>query len=134
MYLVGKGADVMGPGTSTVQRIDWSRANEMQLMDSVRGRGPGLGCVPEFRSDCRQMGMGCACGGTCRECGLGLFDSMDPTAWGWQEWAIVGVGGYMLTSMLFTGRRAARQVRESVSSRVKGARRRLGRRVAGGTS
>lgn len=110
MYLVGKGHEHMGPGTSMVQRIDWSRANETQLMDSVRGRG--LGSVPEFAADCRQMGrykgMGCACS---RGCGLGLFDSgMDLSTWGWPEWGIVALGGYMLFSTVFTTGRAARRI------------------------
>jgi hypothetical protein len=143
MYLVGKGHDHEGPGTSMVQRINWTRANEVQLMKSNRGIGPGLGdygsSVPEFFSDCRAMskgcndfrGFGCACTKPGMNCGMGLFDTMNPTSWGWQEWAIVGAGGYMLTSMFFTGRRAGRQVREGVSKRVRGARKRLAAKVAG---
>lgn len=111
MYLVGKGADVMGPGTAMVQRIDWTQAQE--------GETRGMGCA--------SRGLGCAC----ESKGLGLFDSFNPSAWTWQEWAAVGIGGYMLTSMFFTGRRAARQVREGVSGRVRRARRRVGARIAG---
>lgn len=104
MYLVGKGADVMGPGTSTVQRIDWTPPQERQM-----------------------QGMGCA---ACKQ-GMGIFESFDPSSWTWKEWAAFGIGGYILTSVFFTGRRAARQVREGVSGRVRRARRRVGARIAG---
>ena len=108
MYLAGTGADIMGPGTSLVQRIEWTPPQERQL-----------------------EGLGCACGGGCGcRAGLGLFDSMDPTTWGWQEWLTVGVGGYMLTSIFFTGKRAARQVGEG----VRHARRRVGKRVGSAIS
>lgn len=111
MYLVGKGSNVMGPGTSMVQRIDWSRANETQLMNGLRGRGPGLGSVPEFVDDRRQMsrfkGMGCGC----KKCGLGLFDTgLDVSGWSWPEYALVALGGYMVMSTVFTTGRAARRI------------------------
>jgi hypothetical protein len=49
--------------------------------------------------------MACGCAG------LGLFDSgMDYTQWGWQEWGIVILGGYMVVSTLFTTKRAAKAV------------------------
>jgi hypothetical protein len=64
--------------------------------------------------------------------GLGLFESgFDFSQWTWQEWLVVGMGGYMLTSMFFTGRRAARQVREGVGKRVKRTRRSLADKIAG---
>jgi hypothetical protein len=77
-------------------------------MDAARG----LGSVPEFAADCRQMGrykgMGCACR---RECGLGLFDGgLNPSTWGWPELAIVFLGGYMVFSTVFTTGRAARRI------------------------
>ncbi len=76
-------------------------------------------------------GLGCGCGKSCGQ-GLGLFEGgLDVSTWGWPEWAAVAVGGYMLTSIFFTGRRAVRQVREGVSNRVKRGRRRLGARIAG---
>jgi hypothetical protein len=63
---------------------------------------------------------------------MGLFDSgMDFSLWTWQEWLVVAMGGYMLTSMFFTGRRAARQVGEGVRSRVRRGRRKLGSKIAG---
>jgi len=129
MYLVGKGHDHMGPGTSMVQRIEWSRANEVQMMKAMKGIGPGLGCVglgctglvPEFASDCRQMerykGMGCACE-RMPYCGLGLFDSMDPNTWTWQEWAVVAVGVYAGLSLLGDTKRGAARVRR-VSTAVR---------------
>jgi hypothetical protein len=115
MYLIGKGSDVMGPGTSMVQRIDWTQDQETQLRNAQIGRGSGLGCVglgclglgsvPEFAADCRQMsrykGMGCGARDQMPYCGLGLFDSgMDFTTWGWPEWALVGVGVYAGLSLL----------------------------------
>ena len=118
MYLIGKGHEHMGPGTSMVQRIDWTRADENQLMKaSQRGVGcvglgcVGLGSVPEFADDFRQMtryrGMGCGCG----KCGMGLFDSgFNPSGWGWPEMAIVGLGAYMVLSTVFTTGRAARRI------------------------
>lgn len=105
MYIAGQGHEHLGPGTSMVQRINWTPPQERQA-----------------------EGLGCACGG---KCGMGLFDSMDPSAWTWQEWAAIGIGGYLVTSLLFTGRRAARQLSEGVSARVKKHRRRLGARIAG---
>ena len=84
---------------------------------------------------CQGMGGnagGCGCEGNCGMTGLGLFEAgTDFTSWGWQEWLVVGLGGYVLTSMFFTGRRAARQIGEGVSSRVRRGRRRLGSRIAG---
>ena len=69
----------------------------------------------------------CAHGGSCKS-GMGLFDSgMDFTQWTWQEWLVVGLGGYMLTSMVFGTKRAVRGARRG----VKRARRRLAAKVAG---
>ena len=76
MYVIGKGADIMGPGPSLVQRTDWTSPQERQMRKGF-GCGKGLG--------------GCGCGGKCG--GLGLFDSMDPSTWGWQEMAAAGVVG-----------------------------------------
>lgn len=136
MYLVGQGHEHLGPGTSMVQFLG------PQLEGAFNGGLGAVGGVEEFFGDCKTMrggcaesrGFGCAgCGGKCKTgCGMGLFDGgLDPSSWGWQEWAVVGVGGYVLTSIFFTGRRAVRQVRSGVSSRVRGARRRLAARVAG---
>ena len=102
MYIAGKGQENTGPGTSL-----------------------SLFSPPNYK-----VGMaGCGCD---KYSGLGLFDSgMDFTAWGWQEWFAVGIGGYVLTSMLFTTRRAGRQISEGVGKRVRGARRKLGKRISG---
>jgi hypothetical protein len=117
VYLMGAGHEHMGPGTSMVQRIDWTQANETQL----GGLGcVGLGCVglvPEFAADGRQMtryrGMGCGCKGL--GCGgLGLFESgIDFSGWGPVEWTLVALGGYMALSTLFTTQRGAERVRKS---------------------
>jgi hypothetical protein len=110
MYLMGQGHEHQGPGTSLVQRIDWTAANEAQL---VAGR-TGLGC-------------GGNCG--CKECrGLGLFESgTDFRGWGWQEYLAVGLGGYILTSMVFTGKRAVGSARAG----MRRGRQRLGKKIAG---
>lgn len=131
MYLIGKGHTHEGPGTSMVQRINWTGAQERQL-----GRGMGtVGGAPEFWSDCKTMGgragLGCGCTAPCSQCGLGLFDSMDPTTWTWQEWFVVGLGGYVVVSMFFTSKRAARQVSEGVGKRVRRSRRKLAAKIAG---
>jgi hypothetical protein len=73
----------------------------------------------------------CAHGGSCKS-GLGLFDSgMDFSQWTWQEWLVVGLGGYMLTSMAFGTKRAVRAAGEGARRGVKRARRRLAAKVAG---
>lgn len=82
---------------------------------------------------CSGLG-GCGCGGTCKG-GLGLFDSgMDFTTWGWQEWGIVIVGGYVALSTVFNTQRAVGRVRafpSDVRASVKRGRKRLGKRIAG---
>ena len=98
MYVIGKGQDINGPGTSMVQRIAWDRASETQL-----NKAAGLG-------GCRGMG----CGGMkgCGCAGLGLFDAgMDFTTWGWPEWGIVGVGVYAAMSLLGDTKRGVDRTR-----------------------
>ena len=123
MYLVGEGHEHMGPGTSMVQRINWTRPQEMRLMNASQGRGMGtVGMVPEFFSDCRTMGkrgLGCGCTTPCANCGLGLFDSMDFTTWGWPEYVIIGIAGYMFVSTIFTTKRAVGRVRALPGERRK---------------
>ena len=89
---------------------------------------PGLHGCAGCTSGCKcKAGLGCSCNK-----GMGLFDSgMDFTSWTWQEWMVVGLGGYVVVSMLFTTRRAARQIGEGVRSRVKRTRRRMGSAIAG---
>jgi hypothetical protein len=122
MYLMGQGHEHTGPGTSMVQRVNWSQDQETQLRNALLGRGPGLGSVPEFAADLRQMtryqGMGgCGCAGLAGcPCsgGLGLFDSgLDFSGWGVPEFAIVALGGYVLLSTVFTTQRATRRVQKS---------------------
>jgi hypothetical protein len=92
MYLMGKGQSPLGPGTATVQMIDWTRTQERQI-----------------------AGLGCACQ---QKPGLGLFESLDPRTWGWQEISIAVLGAYTLISVFSTTSRAARSV-----SRYRGERR-----------
>lgn len=60
--------------------------------------------APVFYTPPKGLGRcGCGCSGTC-ECaaasGLGLFDSgFDLTQWGIAEWATVGIGLYLATSL-----------------------------------
>ncbi len=114
MYLVGQGHEHLGPGTSLVQRINWTGAQEAEM----RGFGR-VGGVAEFYPDCRAMsrscaerGLGCGCSGKCGTgCGLGLFDGgLDPSTWGPAEIAIVALGGYMVISTVFTTKRAVSRV------------------------
>jgi hypothetical protein len=66
-------------------------------------------------------GGGCGCGGTCGGCGgghhshghgMGLFDSgMDYTQWGWQEWAAVAAGAYVVLKLVGDTKRATRATR-----------------------
>ena len=72
---------------------------------------------------------GCGCEGNCGMTGMGLFESgMDFSAWGWQEWLVVGLGGYVLTSMFFTTKRAARRLRALPGERRRRKAARLGKR------
>lgn len=104
MYLVGEGHEHLGPGTSMVQRINWTPGQERQLENA----GRGLGC------GCRGMA-GCPCSG-----GLGLFDTgLDLSGWSWPEYAIVIIGGYMVLSTLFTTKRAVSRVRAMPGERRK---------------
>lgn len=65
----------------------------------------GLGCGP-----------GCGCG-SCQSRGMGLFDSMSPTSWGWSEWILVAIGLYAIGSLFFQTRRGVRTVRRTVKGR-----------------
>lgn len=114
MYLMGKGHEHEGPGTSMVQRIHWGEAQETQLSDT-------------FQPDVTGRGLGsCGCKGCAK--GLGLFETgFDVSGWTWAEWGIVLLGAYAAYSMLFTTRTAA----SAVSSGVRRTRKRLARRVAG---
>ncbi len=95
MYLIGQGHEHLGPGTSMVQRINWTQAEEDQ------GRG-----------------MGCACSE--KRAGMGLFDSgLDISGWSWPEYALAGVGAYMVMSTVFTTRRAVGRVRAIPGDRRK---------------
>jgi hypothetical protein len=70
---------------------------------SVVPRSPGLGC-----------GGSCGCGGTCGKhdhAGLGLFDSMDWTTWGLGEWTAIGIGTYVLMSIIGDTKRGVTRTR-----------------------
>jgi len=104
MYLTSGQANIMGPGTGLVQRYDFTQDQSNQMK--------GLGC------GCKGLA-GCGCSG-----GMGLFDSgFDPSGWGWPEFAIVGLGAYMLLSTWSTTKRVGRRVRSAAGGAYKGARR-----------
>jgi hypothetical protein len=110
MYLVGTAPNIAGPGTGLVQRINWTTGDSIPL-----------------------KGMGCGGGCGCKKCGgLGLFDSgFDPSTFGWPEWLVIGLGGYMATSMLFGAKRAAGRARAGIKFRTKRGRAKLAKVVAG---
>jgi hypothetical protein len=100
MYVIGKGHEHLGPGTSLVQFINWDQAQENEM----RGFS-GLGCAD--------------CGGGCKK-GLGLFDGgMDVSTWGWPEAVAIGLGAYVLGSTVFTTGRAVSRVRAIPGERRK---------------
>lgn len=104
MYVIGKGHEHEGPGTSMVQMIHWTPSQERQIQT---GFGRGLGC---------------ACDAKKGLLGLGLFDSVDPSTWTMPEWGIAIFGGYMIMSTVFTTGRAVRTVGRTVSGGYRGAR------------
>jgi hypothetical protein len=113
MYLTGQAPNIAGPGTGLVQRINWTTGDEFTL----RGSQSGLGCAA-----------GCGCDGGCTKKGLGLFDSgFDPSTFGWPEWLVVGLGGYVATSLFFGTGRAISRARVG----VRAGRKRIGKRIAG---
>jgi hypothetical protein len=63
-------------------------------------------------------GCGGGCGGACHSAGLGLFDSgLDLAQWGLGEWAAVGLGVYLIGSLMGDAGRAGRKVRRYRSAR-----------------
>lgn len=107
MYLVGKGHEHEGPGTSLVQHYNLTQEQANRMMAASRGMGCGCAGLK-----------GCPCGG------LGLFDSgLDFSGWGMPEFAIAGLGAYMVLSTVFTTKRAARRVSTAVKGAYRGARR-----------
>ncbi len=66
-------------------------------------------------------GLGCpGCGGSCGKgiLGLGLFDSgVDFTQWGIGEFAVLGVGAYLVLSLAGDTRRAATGVKRTLRRR-----------------
>lgn len=108
-YIKGRGHTHYGPGTSMTQFLP---------------PGAGLGACESLGSlrtccdscaaggSCGRGLTGCGCGGNCNK-GMGLFESgLDFSQWSGVEWTLVGIGGYMLLSTLFTTQRAARRVGE----------------------
>lgn len=90
--------------------------NAVVVPTGMSGLRRGLGCA----------GRDCRCGGACgMGRGLGLFDTpFDLSTWGWQEWGIAIIGGYMLFSTILTSRRASRKISKSLGRRRSRAQRR----------
>jgi hypothetical protein len=72
--------------------------------------------VPPFVYPGRGVG-GCGCGGSCGGAchgGLGLFESgLDLSQWGLGEWAAVGLGVYLLSSVFGDVKRVGGHVRKA---------------------
>jgi hypothetical protein len=110
MYLVGQGHEHLGPGTSMVQRINWTTGDEFTLRDAQSG----LGCAA-----------GCGCDGGCTKKGLGLFDSgLDLSGWGLPEMGVALLGLYMVFSTFSTTNRGYQRVRSAGRKRKSGAKKR----------
>ena len=105
-YITTSGPQLIGPGTGNIPRISWTTGQEAS------------------------MGLGCACGGDCGNCGngLGLFDSgFDLTQWGWPEYAVAAFAVYALFGAWTTTKRGVR----SAGERIRKTRRKVGGVVAG---
>lgn len=86
---------------------------------------PGV-VAPEDVLQPRGSGLGCAeCGGTCGGLGqtstglfgTGLFQSADPSTWGWGEYAVIAVGGYVAISFISDAQSAGGAVRKAYRRR-----------------
>ena len=94
MYVQGQGHTHYGPGTSMVQFTK-----------------PAFGMA----------GCGCGCGG---KCGMGLFDSgADFSQWGVAEWAVIGLGAYVVLSIAGDVAGTGKKVRRSIRTRRRRAKR-----------
>jgi hypothetical protein len=112
MYLPSQGHTHWGPGTSMIQRINWTTGQEYDFAKGFSYPPPGLSGLGHCCESCKH-------GGQCSS-GLGLFDSgLDYSQWGWPEYAVIAVGGYMVLSTLFTTKRAVSKVRALPGERRK---------------
>ena len=50
--------------------------------------------------------------------GLGLFDSMDFSTWGWGEWLAVGAGAYVLLKLSTQSYRASKKIYRAMGGDV----------------
>jgi hypothetical protein len=96
MYMIGRGHEHLGPGTSMVEFLERTR------------QAAGLGCVNCPTKDCGVCGPG-----------LGIFDSgLDLTQWGPMEFTLSALGIFALFSMFQTTRAGARRVSKSFRGRA----------------
>lgn len=72
-------------------------------------------------------GLGCVgCDGKCG--GLGLFESgIDISQWGWQEWGLALLGGYVVMSVVSTTSRVGRSAGRAYQGVKRSAKRRSAR-------
>jgi len=99
-----------GIGTQLVQRTDG-------VGDYIQTQSYFL--TPAGQAGIRGLGCGCGCGGQCS--GMGLFDTgfTDVASWGIGEWAAIAIGAYVLSSVLFTTKRAAGAIARAPGERRK---------------
>jgi hypothetical protein len=50
--------------------------------------------------------------------GMGLFDSMDFSTWGWEEWLVVGAGVYVLAKLSTQSYRASKKIYRAMGGDV----------------
>ena len=91
---------------------DWSWMFNPPPFNFLNARGvrPPAG----FHAPPKTMGLGCGCGcgGGCGQRGMGLFDSLNPTTWGFAEWAIAAGGAFVLYHAVAGTSRARRTGRQ----------------------
>jgi hypothetical protein len=109
-YMIGRGHQHTGPGTSMVQFVP--------PVAKFRGMGACGSCETRMSlgACCADCAKGSNCSGSCRGglMGMGLFEAgMDFSQWGAVEWVIVALGGYVALSTVFTTQRASRRVKRS---------------------
>lgn len=107
-YMIGRGHQHTGPGTSMVQfSLPVAGFKGMGACGSCETRASLGAC-------CASCAKGSNCSGSCGGglMGLGMFESMDFTTWGLPEWAAIGVGAYLVLSLAGDTRRAATGVRK----------------------
>jgi len=93
-----------GIGTQLIERYDG--VGEYLGTSTYMMTPAGQEGIRGLSGCCKGAGLGCNCND-----GMGLFDTgMDTSGWGLPEYAAIGIGLYVLSSVLFTTKTAARSV------------------------